>query len=81
MLIKKISIVMHFIFDYLPKLYQFMNPNGLKTLKQYSKDYGSGSQEVKNDLLLIEKIWKKYPNGISCTNFLTLMIDNPEINF
>jgi glycosyltransferase domain-containing protein len=55
----------HALFEIIPTIYHLLKPNGVKTFKKFAKVYGGGSEDTKIDLLSIEKIWKKYPFGLS----------------
>ncbi len=62
---KLIPKVGRLLFNYTPVIYQVVSPNGFKTFSRYAKLKAFGDQSVKRDLLFIEYIWKKFPNGVS----------------
>lgn len=55
----------HCLFDCFPKIYWVLNKNGLMTFSQYSSKFACGQSEVLRDISKIEKIWKKFPVGLS----------------
>jgi len=59
------------LYDCLPNTYHWLRPDGYQTFSMYSSRYSNGSQEVIQDLALIEKIWKKFPSGVSIAEFST----------
>lgn len=64
----------HVIFDYCPSVYQLVRPNGLKTFSNYAKTYAPYSIRVSEGLIWLEKIWKKFPKGISVKEFEILLL-------
>ena len=68
------------LYDFLPRIYQLLQPDGYQTFSVYASKHSNGSREVMQDLLLIEKIWRKFPNGVSDAELKTFS-DNVTSRF
>jgi len=60
------------LYDHLPNVYHLFRPDGYQTFSMYASKYSNGSQEITQDLALIEKIWNAFPFGVSIAEFKTL---------
>ena len=60
------------LYDHLPNVYHLFRPDGYQTFSMYASKYSNGSQEVIQDLALIEKIWSTFPFGVSIAELKTL---------
>ena len=69
---------MHIFFDYCPSIYHLVRPNGLKTFSNYAKTYAPYSIGVAEELIWLEKIWKKFSKGISTKEFEKLLLKPRE---
>jgi glycosyltransferase domain-containing protein len=52
-----------------PSLHKVLRPNGVRRLKTHAKIYGNGDKEIIDDLSLVEKIWGRFPNGLSHSQY------------
>ena len=52
-----------------PSLHRVLRPNGVRRLKTHAKIYGNGDNKIIDDLLLVEKIWGRFPNGLSQSQY------------
>jgi len=60
------------LYDHLPNVYHLFRPDGYQTFSMYASKHSNGSQEITQDLALIEKIWNEFPFGVSIAGFKKL---------
>lgn len=55
------------IFNFFPTIYERFRPNGIRSTSRYAKNVDSGLavSQIYANLVALEQLWLKYPNGLS----------------
>lgn len=55
------------IFNYFPAIYERFRASGIRSTCRYTKinDGDQAESRIKNDLIALEQLWLRYPNGLS----------------